>query len=139
MLTTMSEIERIFAGFEACTLVQAEWTHRAHLLVALCYLKQYPYSEALERIRQGILRLNAAHGVENTPTRGYHETLTRFWTHTVRAYIDKHPDGDLETLAEGVTATFRDSSYPLKYYSHSRLFSLEARTGWIEPDLHPLQ
>lgn len=141
MLTTskVSEVERIFAGFEACTLLKAEWTHRAHLVVALCYLTRYPYSEALEHVRAGILRLNVALGGENTPTSGYHETLTRFWMHTIKTYIDNHPGEDLEKLAEGVSATFSDSRYPLRHYSRSLLFSPEARAGWVEPDLQPLQ
>ena len=38
-------------------------------------------------VREGILRLNAAHGVPTTPTRGYHETITRFYMHMVCDYV----------------------------------------------------
>jgi hypothetical protein len=73
------EVERLVARFEDGTLPKAEWTHRAHLAVALWYGTRLPFEEALVAMRDGIQRNNAAHGVVTTPTGGYHETITRFY------------------------------------------------------------
>ena len=73
------EVPRLVARFEDCTLPKEEWTHRAHLTVGLWYATRLPYEAALGAMRDGILRLNQAHGVPTTPTRGYHETITRFY------------------------------------------------------------
>jgi hypothetical protein len=94
---------------------------------------------ALPHIRAGIKRLNAAHGVVDTPTRGYHETLTRLYTRLVADAVAR--EGVTTTLAEivnHVVAACADRDLPLTYYSRDRLTSLDARTAWLEPDLAPL-
>lgn len=125
----MSWLER----FETQTLSQAEWTHEAHVRVALEYVRAHPADTALERMRAGILALNQAHGVETTPTRGYHETLTRVWLELVRLGWEHF--GEWEPL----WAWLQDKSLPLQFYSRERLMSPEARFGWQEPDLGPLR
>ena len=75
---TADEIKALVRAFEDTSLPRAEWTHRAHLTVALWYLTRHSGREATARIRTGIKRYNAAKGVLTTPTGGYHETLTLF-------------------------------------------------------------
>ena len=89
-----AEVERVVAGFTDGTLPHAEWTHRAHLTVALWYATHHEAAEALDLVRAGILRLNAAHGVPTTPTRGYHETITRFYMRVVRHFVEQEAGGD---------------------------------------------
>ncbi|HVF48581.1 MAG TPA: hypothetical protein VNA19_00760, partial [Pyrinomonadaceae bacterium] len=117
------------------------WTHAAHLSVALWYLLRHPPEEAIEIIRAGIKRYNDAHGVETTPTGGYHETITLFWIHIVRRYLAEaaHADSTLVTLANNLLLRYCRSDLPLEYYSRARLFSAEARARWVEPDLQALQ
>lgn len=81
-----AEIISLIKKFEDCTATSEEWTHAAHLTAALWYLTHYDFDEALDKMRNGILKLNEAHGTPNTPTRGYHETLTVFWMKTVADY-----------------------------------------------------
>ena len=69
--------------FEDCTWPAVEWRHRQHLKVAYLYLRRSPLPEALERIREGIKRFNAAHQVPETIDRGYHETMTHAWMRLV--------------------------------------------------------
>jgi hypothetical protein len=71
-----SDVLRLVARFEDGTLPTAEWTHEAHLAVALWYASRLPYQDALAVMRQGIQRLNRAHRVRTTPAGGYHETIT---------------------------------------------------------------
>ena len=48
---TAEEIARFVERFEACTLPKAEWTHQAHLLIALWYLSRRGPDEALTIVR----------------------------------------------------------------------------------------
>jgi hypothetical protein len=134
-----SDVERVVAGFMDGTLPQAEWTHRAHLTVALWYTTHHDPAEALDLIRAGILRLNAAHGVPTTPTRGYHETITRFYMHVVRHFLEQQgEEGDWAERANRLVTRYGHRELPLRHYSEVRLKSAEARAGWVEPDLLPL-
>jgi hypothetical protein len=129
------EIAALVAAFDDTTLPRPQWTHAAHLTVALWYLLRYEPAEATALIRSGIQRYNAAQGIETTPTGGYHETLTLFWIRCVRAYLAEHTrDTPLVVLANGLCARY-DKNTPLKYYTCERLFSPEARAGWVAPDL----
>src|SRR6187399_220245 len=71
--------EALWAAFHAGTLPHARWNHAAHLRTAWLHLERYRLDEAHLRMRAGIIRLNAAHGLVESPARGYHETLTRVW------------------------------------------------------------
>jgi hypothetical protein len=134
-----AEVERVVAGFMDGTLPHAEWTHRAHLTVALWYASHHDAAEALDLVRTGILRLNAAHGVPNTPTRGYHETITRFYMRVVRHFAEQEEsEGDWAERANRLLTRYGHRELPLRHYSEARLKSAEARAGWVEPDLRPL-
>ena len=136
---TTDEVCELIDAFERGTLPAARWTHGAHVAAALWYLVWYGPGEATDRMRDALQRFNAAHGVAQTPTRGYHETLTRFYMWAVRRYLASAPiDGSLADLANAAVAAFADRELPLRYYSRDRLMSWEARTGWVEPDLQPL-
>ena len=136
---TTEEILALVRRFEDCTLPRAEWTHAAHLTVSLWHLLQFDWPEAVTRVRCGIKRYNAAHGIVTTPTGGYHETLTVFWLRAVRAFLEggRNEARSLVSLANELAAT-ADKSLPLEHYTRERLFSPEARANWVEPDLRPL-
>jgi hypothetical protein len=136
---TAEEILALVRRFEDRTLPRAEWTHAAHLTVALWHLLQYDWPEAVARVRLGIQRYNAAHGIRSTPTGGYHETLTVFWLRAVRNFLEggRNEARSLVSLANELAAS-ADKSLPLEHYTRARLFSSEARANWVEPDLKPL-
>jgi hypothetical protein len=136
---TTGEILALVRRFEDCTLPREEWTHAAHLTVALWHLLQFDWPEASAHVRARIKRYNAAHGILTTPTGGYHETLTLFWLRTVRRFLEaeRNEARALVHLANELTAT-HDKGLPLSHYTRARLFSPEARAGWVEPDLIPL-
>lgn len=136
---TSEEMFELLRRFEDCTLPREEWTHAAHLTVALWHLLQFDWPEAVARVRRGIKRYNAAHGIRATPTGGYHETLTLFWLRAVRAFLEgeRNEARSLVSLANELVAT-ADSRLPLRHYTHARLFSAEARAAWVEPDLKPV-
>lgn len=126
----------LVSRFTSRTLPKAEWTHEAHLLVGLWHVHRYGEAEALARLREGIRRLNDAHGTPNTPSSGYHETITRAYVTLLADFLASGPAGrTIETRAGELLASplaARDAL--LRYYSRERLFSPEARLGWLEPD-----
>lgn len=136
---TREEIFSLVRRFEDCTLPREEWTHAAHMTVALWHLLQFDWPEAVARVRARIKRYNAAHGIVETPTGGYHETLTLFWLRAVRRFLEaeRREAAALVRLANDLAAT-HDRGLPFSYYTRERLFSPEARAHWVEPDLKPL-
>lgn len=132
------EVEALAKGFEAQTLLgEHDWTHRDHLSTAAYYCITDPDC-ASERMRSGIQALNKARGVETTPTGGYHDTLTIAWTRIIAGHIRGLEGVAPHEIVNSVIATFQDKKTTLRYYSRDRIMSLEARYGWVEPDLEPL-
>jgi multimeric flavodoxin WrbA len=125
----------LWAAFHDRSLVAAEWTHTAHLRIAWMHLERYSIDEAHLHMRVGILRLNTAHGLVETSSRGYHETITRVWLALVQEARRADPQPD---SAAFVAAHPMPREAPLAHYSRERLFSLAARAMFIEPDLAPL-
>jgi hypothetical protein len=134
------EVLRLVAAFEHRTLPKPEWTHRAHLTMGLWYSAHLPSRAALDAMRAGILRLNAAHGVVSTPTSGYHETITRCYLRLIREFDRRAwAEGDgWHQRANRLLAALGERDLLLEYYSRERLMSPAARAGWLEPDLRPL-
>jgi hypothetical protein len=124
--------------FERGELPAVAWTHDAHLVVALVYARSYGPREAIERLRASIKRHNAATGTPETPTRGYHETVTLAWFHLVRHFLDVFDDGrSLAALADALPGYFAKDVL-LGHYTRERLASPGARASWVDPDVRPL-
>lgn len=132
---TSAEVLRLVREFEACTLPRIEWTHHAHLIVALCYLVRHGEVKATMLIRDGIRRYNKACGIEMTKTSGYHETITLFYIHVIEKFLSAaNADCTLAVLANSLIEVCGDKNLPFEYYSRERLMSWEARIGWVAPD-----
>lgn len=133
------EVLTLVSAFENGTLPRAQWTHRAHLIVACWYLISQADSEAIPRIREGIKKYNASQGIITTKDGGYHETITMFWAKMVRGFLAKSTlECSIVQLINNMIAQYADKNLPFEYYSRDRLLSWEARTSWLEPDLKPL-
>ncbi|HET9624765.1 MAG TPA: GNAT family N-acetyltransferase [Kofleriaceae bacterium] len=127
--------DALWIAFAERTLPAAQWTHLAHVRVAWLHLARYELDDAHLRMRAGIVRLNAVHGLVELPTRGYHETITRVWLVLIAAARRANPGRDsLDFLA----AHGLERDTPLRYYSRERLFSLAARACFVAPDLAEL-
>jgi hypothetical protein len=129
--------DALWSAFQQRTLPAAQWTHRSHVRVAALHLGRWNADEAHLRMRVGIIRLNASHGLEETPDRGYHETLTRTWLALVAHARADARYANTEALL-GAHPELLDKQLALRFYSREHLMSLRARTIFIEPDLAPL-
>lgn len=123
-----------------CSLPRAEWTHAAHFALALWSLRHRPDLAAPESFRAVIVRLNEAHGTPNTDTSGYHHTITIASLRAAGAELSGHAAMTPlhEVLAALVAGPLGRSDWILRHWSRERLFSVDARRGWVEPDLEPL-
>ena len=131
--------DQLIAAFVSCTLPKSEWTHHAHLRVGLWHVDRYGPEEALARLRDGIRRLNDTHGTINSETGGYHETITRFYVQFMARFLSAADRSrPLDELTADFIARHPTSNLLLRYYSRERLFSIEARRAWVEPDLASL-
>jgi len=128
------EIVELVRRFESCEIHPAEFRHYQHLTVALWYVRQFPYQTASEKMRTGIQKLAAAYGKT-----GYHETITLFWLIMVRDFAATSDPGEtICELASRLVANCTDKSLINEYYSEELLGSLEAKDGWVEPNLKSL-
>jgi GNAT superfamily N-acetyltransferase len=131
----------LLQAFEACTLPFAQWTHRAHVKVGYLYLRQYPFDEAMRRVRASIKAYNAAHNTPESPVRGYNETTTRAFLQLIAATIsacDKtHPVTTADEFCDKHPQLMTPNVLRLFYSPHHRMHPL-AKLRFIEPDLAPL-
>ena len=131
---TDDEIASLVRSFEACTIHPAEFKHYQHLAVALWYVANFSYDEAMVKVRTGIQKLAAAYGKS-----GYHETITLFWLTMVRDFFARSAGPDsLAELANKLAAECADKNLIRDHYSKELLSSDEAKSGWVEPDVKPL-
>lgn len=137
-MLTDTDIARIGEGVIARTLPKPEWTHAAHFAAALWLLTREDRDAFAEM--PGLIRAyNEATGVPNTDSGGYHETITLASLRAARAHLAARPDASLSAaLAELLAGPLGRSDWPLAYWSRERLFSVEARRGWVDPNLRPL-
>ncbi len=120
--------------FEACVWPYERWTHRAHVGVAVSYLRRWPLAQALDRMRHGIHLYNRTRG----DPAGYHETITVLFLRRIAADLPARPaDEGIAATVEALAGRY-DMRWPLAYYSAGRLWSDEARQRWTEPDLKAL-
>ena len=136
---TAEDLDDLASRFATCTLPKPEWTHAAHLAVGLWHVNRYGADAALERLRDGIRRLNESHGTINSSTGGYHETVTRAYVQLLAAFTAQHPGVPVaEQLRRLLAGPLADRAALLSFYSRGCLESAAARLGWLEPDVAPL-
>jgi hypothetical protein len=122
-----------------CTLPKPQWTHRAHFAAALWLMTRQPDLD-LPRVMPCLIRAyNEATGVANTDTGGYHETITLASLRAARAFLAAHAALPLCATANVLMASpLGKSDWLFAYWTKERLFSVEARRRWVEPDIRPL-
>lgn len=138
---TDAEIAVFVQAFEARTLPIEQWTHQAHLITAAWYLYHHEQDAATCLLRSGIIAYNVSQGGKNTPTGGYHESITLFWIWAVNAFVaprkDKQSISDI--CQELLSSPTGDKGYPFRFYSKDQLMSTKARARWVEPDVKGLK
>lgn len=134
-----NEIARAGRKFLDLSLPKPEWAHAAHFAVTLWLMRHRPDLD-LETAMPGLIRsFNEATGTPNTDTGGYHETITLASLNVARMVLASTPGRPLHEILDMLLASpLGDSNWLLAYRSRERLSSVEARRGWLAPDLKPL-
>ena len=131
--------DELVEAWERLSLPFDQWTHRAHVKVALTYLKRHPFPEALAKMRSGVKAYNARHEVPENATRGYNETTTHAFMHlilaTLNAYGRSFPTPDADTFCDTHPQLMTPSVLRLFYSPEQRLHPL-AKTECLS--LNPL-
>jgi hypothetical protein len=132
-----ADLARVGEGLLATDLPRAEWTHEAHL-GATAYLRlRHPEVDLDAELPGLIRRYNESVGGVNSDSEGYHETITRVFLHGIRLFLAEADLGEPlhDIVNELLLSPMGAREWPLRFYSPSRLFSIEARRAWVAPDL----
>lgn len=133
-------VHRVGTGLLDRSLPREEWTHEAHLAACLWLIRERPDFACETELPGTIRAFNEAKGGVNDDTQGYHETLTQLYVAGVRGFAATLPEGLplVEAVNRLLASDMAPRDWPLRHYSRERLFSVEARRGWVEPDLQPI-
>ena len=135
-----AEIEHIGEGLLARTLPRPEWTHEAHLSATTYLLLRRADIDVDRELPDLIRRYNESVGGVNSDSEGYHETITRVFLHGVRLFLEKADTAEplYELVNDLLLSPMGRRDWPLRFYSPQRVFSVEARRHFVEPDLRVL-
>jgi hypothetical protein len=133
-------VRHIGEGLIGRTLARAEWTHEAHLAACAWIVLERPDIVPERDLPALIRRFNESVGGVNSDSEGYHETITQCFVRAVRLYLARtDPARPLVAKVNGLLRSEEGRrDWPLCFYTAETLFSVEARLGWVEPDLAPL-
>jgi hypothetical protein len=126
------EVAQVGEGVLSRTLPEPEWTHQAHFAALVHLLRDRPEIDLDRHLPRIIWRYNIAVGTPNNESRGYHETITRFYLMAVRVFLARLEDeaGPGTIVTRLVNSAFGQVGFPLRYYERDVL-------QWVEPDLAP--
>lgn len=138
--TSDAEIESVGERFLARALPRAEWTHETHLATTIWLVLRRPDIDVDAELPGLIRRYNESAGGVNSDSEGYHETITRVFLHGVRLFLAEADQAEPlhELVNELLLSPMGRRDWPLRFYSPGRLFSVEARRGFVPPDLAAL-
>ena len=123
------------AQVESCKFPVGEFDHSAHLKLAYVYLVENDIETAHNLMRDTLRSFLNHNGVD--PSK-YHETMTRAWILAVRLFIEATPDTESADSFIEQNPEMLDSKIMMTHYSAEVLFSDEARSEFVEPDLSPI-
>ena len=125
-LYPISDALQLVEAFEHCTLDDFDWTHEAHLVIALSMLARFG-DAAFEEMKERLLRFNPTVGRAGT----FHATMTDFWLKAVEKTC-KNADGqvkfDQKTLDDLLfDEDLADRNFWLRFYTQEEMMSDLAR------------
>ena len=133
-------VARVGEGLLKRSLPRPEWTHEAHLAATTWLLLRHPEINLDSELPGLIRRYNESVGGVNSDHEGYHDTITKAYLHGIRLFLREADRG--EPVHELVNALLHSPmgrrDWPLRFWSKERLMSVEARRGWVEPDIAAL-
>jgi hypothetical protein len=121
---------QVASGLLDRTLPKPEWTHEGHLLACLELVRRFGAAEALAILRAAIPPYNEATGVANTPTGGYHDTITVYYVWAIDRLL-----GAGRTIAEVLADRLAERTALLDWWETDIVMSPAARAAWVPPTI----
>jgi len=130
-------VARVGEGLLSRTLPRPEWTHEAHLAATTYLLLKHPEIDLDTELPDLIRRYNESVGGVNSDSEGYHDTITRAYLHGIRLFLSEADTAEPihELVNDLLHSPMGKRDWPLRFWSRERLFSVEARRGFVPPDL----
>jgi hypothetical protein len=128
--------DELLAGFEAGTLVNADFRHGDHVKLAWLYLRRYPVLEVLARMSAGLQAMARACGKPQL----YHETITWAYVLLIRERLARtglNQSWDEFAAAHADLLNWKDGILRA-YYREATLRSDLARAVFLFPDREPV-
>ncbi len=130
------EIAALADRFARATVAAAEWTHKAHVLVAVHALRRTGWEAAAALFRDALPRYLQS---RNLPPDAYSETMTLGWLTLIGAAMGRLDCGQaLDELAAAVFADVGGKEALQRHYSAEALAQAASRHTAIAPDRAPL-
>ena len=107
--------------------------HRQHIHVAWLAARRFGATAAISLVSDGIKRTARYEGAPQK----YHATVSRAWVEIVGHHIAMDGGDDFDAFADRFPPLM-DKRLLTHHYRSSTLATVEARTGWVPPDLKPL-
>jgi hypothetical protein len=126
--------DAVLQAFEACQLDPGKFHHADHIRLAWLYVQRYGAHPAEALLLEGIPKLAQHAGAPQK----FHYTATVAWTRLVAATCCE--SNSCDSFYEWIKAhpELLNKHLLNEHYSAGRLESSEARRGWLDPDLKPL-
>jgi hypothetical protein len=126
--------DAVLQAFENCRLDPAKFHHDDHIRLAWLCVQRYGAREAETKLLDGLRRFAQRAGVPQK----FMYTTTIAWARLVAAAQTTSPGPNNFSVWIESHAELLDRQLLARHYSPGRLETEEARTGWVEPDLAPL-
>ncbi len=136
LFATDAAVRHVGEGLLARTLPRPEWTHEAHLAATTWLVVERRDIDLDAELRGIISAYNESVGGVNDATQGYHHTITCCFLAAVRDHVrESEGQGLAERVNRLLLSPRGQRDWPLRLYTRERLFSVEARLGFVEKDL----
>jgi hypothetical protein len=122
-------------AFEAGDVAPSDFNHAAHVQLAYVYLCEHPVDEAVDRMKSSLLAFLRRNAISEGK---YHETMTRAWVMAVDHFMQQSSGSESAVSFMSANPALLDSRIMLTHYSAEVLFSPEARSGFVPPDIQPI-
>jgi hypothetical protein len=115
------------------TALTDRFGHRQHIHLTWLAVRRYGVGAAIALVSDGIRRTARYAGAPQK----YHATVSRAWVEIVGHHVALDGDDDFDTFIDRYPP-LSDKRLLTHHYRPATLATLQARTGWVEPDLKPL-
>ena len=128
-------LDAFIDDWRAGRLTREAWTHAAHVGACAYYAYDHDAGATARIMTAGILDFARAVGIQQTPTSGYHETLTRFWSTVIVAHVSAvGAPSRWDAVRSALDRYGEDRDLPRRCYSFDVVKDVRARREWVPPD-----